>query len=407
MKKLIFSILAYFLFIQMGYAQEKNVVKYQYWIDATGSDNALTNIVNGKDISFSIDTKTLSLGMHQLLFRFQDSDGAWSSLQSWLFFVNEMKKNKEVKIIQGEYWIDNNEKQEIAIDNDQIAFVLDASKVKEGMHTLNYRVKDNEGKYSPLQTWIFLKDAHHDTSVVNKTASVEYWFDDKSNVLQSHIAFKDTIEFSVDATPLKTGLHTLNYRVKDVLGNYSQIHTWAFFKTGNKPTKISWYKYWWNNNEDKAVKENIENDDVEFIFNKELTIPVYAMTDGYSNKSIARFHIVFGDDMGNVSNTEWADVSYPDVIPPVSAIEVDKEQATESVTLKWYVSNDQVEDYNIYYSENDQPFVLWLPNTNKETATFKGNAGTTYRFTVTARDKAGNRETFDENKTVEVTFKSN
>ena len=275
------------------------------------------------------------------------------------------------------------------------------------MHTLNYRVKDNEGKYSPLQTWIFFKDVHHDTSVVNKTASVEYWFDDKSNVLQSHIAFKDTIEFSVDATPLKTGLHTLNYRVKDVLGNYSQIHTWAFFKTGNKPTKISWYKYWWNNNEDKAVKENIENDDVEFIFNKELTIPVYAMTDGYSNKSIARFHIVFGDDMGNVSNTEWADVSYPDVIPPVSAIEVDKEQATESVTLKWYVSNDQVEDYNIYYSENDQPFVLWLPNTNKETATFKGNAGTTYRFTVTARDKAGNRETFDDNKNVEVTFKSN
>lgn len=345
--------------------------------------------------------------MHQLYFRFQDSNGAWSSLQSWLFFVNGMKKNKEVKIIQGEYWIDNNEKQEIAIDNDQIAFALDASKVNEGMHTLNYRVKDNEGKYSPLQTWIFLKNAHHDTSVINKTASVEYWFDDKSNVLQSHIAFKDTIEFSVDVTPLKTGLHTLNYRGKDVFGNYSQIHTWAFFKTGNKPTKISWYKYWWNNNEDKAVKENIENDDVEFIFNKELTIPVYAMTDGYSNKSIARFHIVFGDDMGNVSNTEWADVSYPDVIPPVSAIEVDKEQATESVTLKWYVSNDQVEDYNIYYSENDQPFVLWLPNTNKETATFKGNAETTYRFTVTARDKAGNRETFDENKTVEVTFKSN
>lgn len=407
MKRLIFSILAYFLFIQMGYAQEKNVVKYQYWIDATGSDNVLTNIVNGKDISFSIDTKTLSLGMHQLYFRFQDSDGAWSSLQSWLFFVNEMKKNKEVKIIHGEYWIDNNEKQEIAIDNDQVAFVLDASKANEGMHTLNYRVKDNEGKYSPLQTWIFLKNANHDTSVINKTASVEYWFDDKSNVLQSHIASNDTIEFSVDASPLKTGLHTLNYRAKDVLGNYSQIHTWAFFKTGSKPTKISWYKYWWNNNEDKAVKENVENDNAEFLFNKELTIPAYAMTDGYSNNSIARFHIVFGDDMGNVSNIEWTDVSYPDVIPPVSVIEADKEQATESVTLKWYVSNDQVEDYNIYYSENDQPFVLWLPNTTKETATFKGNPGTTYRFTVTARDKAENRETFDENKNVEVIFKSN
>lgn len=407
MRRLIISILACFLFIQLGYAQVKSVVKYQYWIDSDGNGNAVTNIVNGQEISFSIDTKKLSLGIHNLYFRFQDSNGMWSGLQSWLFCVNEMKINKETKIVQGEYWIDNSEKQDIDVSNDQIALTLDVSKFSESMHTLSYRVKDNEGKYSPLQTWIFFKNPLHDTSVKNKTASIEYWFDDKSNVLQSYIASNDTINFSVDATPLKSGLHTLNYRVKDILGNYSRIHTWAFFKTESKPTKISWYKYWWNNNEDKAVKVNVENDDAEFMFNKELTIPTYAMTDGYSDNSIARFHIVFGDDMGNTSNIEWADVSYPDVIPPVSVIEADKEQVNESVTLKWHVTNDQVEDYNIYYSENDQPFVLWLPNTTKETANFKGHAGATYRFTVTARDKAGNRERFEESKNVKVVFKSN
>lgn len=403
--RLIISILAYFLFIQLGYAQGKSVIKYQYWIDSNGNDNAVTNIVNGQEVSFSIDTQKLSLGIHNLYFRFQDSNGIWSGLQSWLFCVNEI--NKEIKITQGEYWIDNNEKQDITVSNNQISLMLDVSKLSESMHTLNYRVKDNDGKYSSLQTWIFFKNPLHDTSFKNKTASVEYWFDDKSNVLQSYIASNDTINFSVDAAPLKIGLHTINYRVKDILGNYGRIHTWAFFKTDSKPTKIGWYKYWWDNNEDKAIKENVETEDAVFIFNKELTIPTYAMTDGFSNNSTARFHIVFGDDMGNTSNIEWADVSYPDVIPPVSVIEADKEQANESVTLTWHVTNDQVEDYNIYYSENDQPFVLWLPNTNKETATFKGNAGTTYRFTVTARDKAGNRETFDENKTVEVTFKSN
>lgn len=403
--RLIISILAYFLFIQLGYAQGKSVIKYQYWIDSNGNDNAVTNIVNGQEVSFSIDTQKLSLGIHNLYFRFQDSNGIWSGLQSWLFCVNEI--NKEIKITQGEYWIDNNEKQDITVSNDQISLMLDVSKLSESMHTLNYRVKDNDGKYSSLQTWIFFKNPLHDISFKNKTASVEYWFDDKSNVLQSYIASNDTINFSVDAAPLKIGLHTINYRVKDILGNYGRIHTWAFFKTDSKPTKIGWYKYWWNNNEDKAIKENVETEDAVFIFNKELAIPTYAMTDGFSNNSTARFHIVFGDDMGNTSNIEWADVSYPDVIPPVSVIEADKEQANESVTLTWHVTNDQVEDYNIYYSENDQPFVLWLPNTNKETATFKGNAGTTYRFTVTARDKAGNRETFDENKTVEVTFKSN
>ena len=407
MRRLIISILACFLFIQLGYAQGKSVIKYQYWIDSDGYGNAVTNIVNGQEISFFIDKKKLSLGIHNLYFRFQDSNGMWSGLQSWLFCVNEMKINKETKIVQGEYWIDNSEKQDINVSNDQIALTLDVSKLNEGMHTLSYRVKDNEGKYSPLQTWIFFKNALHDTSVKNKTASIEYWFDDKSNVLQSYIASNDTINFSVDATPLKSGLHTLNYRVKDILGNYSRIHSWAFFKTVLKPTKISWYKYWWNNNEDKAIKENVENDNAEFIFNKELTIPMYAMTDGFSNNSIARLHFVFGDDMGNVSNVEWTDISYPDVIPPISVIEADKEQVNESVTLKWHVTNDQVEDYNIYYSEDDQPFVLWLPNTTKKTANFKGHAGATYRFTVTARDKAGNRERFEESKNVKVVFKSN
>lgn len=406
MKRLIYSILACLLSIQMGYAQGKSIANYQYWIDSTGNDNAVTNTVSGAEVSFSLDTKNLPVGIHNLYFRFQDSDGMWSGLQSWLFCVNEMK-NKVVKITQCEYWMDSSEKQVIAINGEQVAFVLDASKTSEGMHTLNYRVKDNEGMYSPLQTWIFMKNALRDTSIMNKTASMEYWFDDKANILQTYMSFNDTINFSVDATPLKYGLHTLNYRVKDILGNYSCTHTWAFFKTEPKASKISWYKYWWNNNEDKAVKENVESDGAEFVFNKELKIPTYAMTDGFSNSSVARFQIIFGDDLGNISNIEWVDVSYPDVLPPVSVIEVDKEQANESVTLKWHVENDQVEDYNIYYSENDQPFVLWMPNTTKESATFKGQSGSTYRFTVTARDKSGNRERLDESKNVKVLFKSN
>lgn len=407
MKRLNFSILACLLSVQWGFAQGISVTNCQYWIDQTGSANAVTKTVSGTDISFSVDTKDLPKGIHNLYFRLQDSDGMWSGLQSWLFYVSERKANKETKVLQGEYWIDGNGKQEIAISGEQVSFVLDASGVGEGMHTLNYRVKDNEGMYSPLQTWIFMKNAQRDTTIVNKTASMEYWFDDKSNVLQTYMSFNDTISFSVDASPLKSGLHTLNYRVKDILGNYSRTHTWAFYKTEPKATRISWYKYWWNNNEDKAVMENVESEEAEFVFNKELTIPTYAMTDGYSNSSIARFHIVFGDDLGNVTNIEWVDVSYPDVLPPVSVIEADKELANESVTLKLSVTNDQVEDYNIYYSENDQPFVLWLPNTTKETATFKGKPGATYRFTVTARDKAGNRELLDESKNVKVIFRSN
>lgn len=314
---------------------------------------------------------------------------------------------QEKNVVNCQYWIDSGDRQEIAVDGEQVEFQVDASMISEGLHTLNFHVMDSKGFYSPLQTWLFFRNALNVNNVENKTASMEYWFDDKANVIQVYMSLNDTIDISIDVTPLKYGLHTLNYRVKDLLGNYSSTHTWIFYKSEPKATKICWYKYWWNNNEDKAVTENVEYDGEEYIFDMELTVPEYAMTDGFTANSIARFHIVFGDDLGNVSNVEWADVAYPDITPPISSIIADKEQVNESVIVKWQANEDYIEDYNIYYSENDQPFVLWLSNTITETATFKGRAGSSYRFTVTARDKSGNREHLDENKFVKVVFKSN
>ena len=90
---------------------------------------------------------------------------------------------QEKSVVNCQYWIDSGDRQEISINGEQVAFVLDASNTSEGIHTLNYRVKDSEGMYSPLQTWIFMKNALRDTAIVNKTASMEYWFDDKSNII--------------------------------------------------------------------------------------------------------------------------------------------------------------------------------------------------------------------------------
>lgn len=129
---------------------------------------------------------------------------------------------------------------------------------------------------------------------------------------------------------------------------------------------------------------------------------MYAKTDGYSTTSTVRLHIMFGDDLGNVSLMDEFDISYPDVIPPSSEIEVKEVLKNGDAVLQWGVKNDQVEDYNVYYSEDNQPFVLWLPNTSDNTAVFKCRLGVTYRFTVTARDKAGNREVLDEQKSVIV-----
>ena len=387
-------------------AQEKNLARCHYWFDETRKGETTINYSGADTLRLSLNTNELSTGIHRFFIRFQDTEGAWSMLYSHLFFVLERPANTEPKVEQAEYWTDNDysKRKSITVSDDQVAFTLDASSLHEGLHTLSYRVKDSNGKFTPLQTWAFFRTELRDTTLSNRIESVSYWFDNDISQLKTIQASGDTIQFTADATKLTEGLHTLSYRAKDVLGEYSPLQTWAFYKQGVHASKIAWYKYWWNDHYDKAVHETVANGTETFTFEKELTIPDYAKTDGFSSNSTARFQIVFGDDLGNVSAIESATISYPDQIPPVSIIEANAETTTESVTLNWYVVNDQQGDFNVYYSENDQPFVLWLPNTTSTTATFKGQAGSTYRFTVTARDKTGNREAMDESKCVKVEF---
>lgn len=409
MRRLILSMFALSLFV-VAEAQEKIITQYQYWIDQEKQNE--TNVEfrgnNVDTVEFTIDSGELSEGLHNLYIRIQDSEGVWSNLTSWGFFVRKLPKNDTVKLVACEYWIDNdfNDRTQIPVDSSTFAFTVDASMLKEGLHQLNYRIQDNEGMYSPTATWMFMRNALRDTTVVNRVASVEYWYDSDTANVQQVIAETDTIMFSADASMLREGLHTLSLRVCDVLGNKSVPTTWAFFRNGYKSSsKISWYKCWWNNHLDKMEKIMTECDSTVYTFSKELIVPDFAKTDGFSPNSTARFHIVFGDDMGNVSNVEYVDVAYPDNLPPISTIEV--EMGTDDLNLAWSANEDEIEFYNIYVSEGGLPFVLWMPNTTKTTAVFKGLADVEYRFTVTARDKAGNIEKLDETKCVTVKMKSN
>lgn len=327
------------------------------------------------------------------------------SLLALLYLSYHVALAQNRHVTKCEYWIDGNEKQEVAVNGESVTFAVDASGMSEGLHTLNYQVMDSEGLYSSLQTWMFIRDALRDGQTENTIVSVEYWFDGKTDNIHTLSASKKSVNLAVDASALDYGFHTLSYRVKDARGNYCATETWAFFRNNTKATKIAWYKYWWNDHQDKSVQQFVENNGEEYTFAQELEVPQYAINDEYSKESVARFHIVFADDKGNLSSLMWADVEYPDIYPPVSTIIANKEEASGSVTLTWS-TNEDVDFYNIYYSENNQPFVLWMSNTTKTTATFKGQAGSTYRFTVTALDNAGNMERLNENKCVAVKFVS-
>ena len=407
MKRQLLTILVCSLLSLAHVHAQKTVTALQYWTDE-GSRTEMT--ISGEEAAFAVDASKLSEGLHTLSYRLKDSEGTYGPLQTWVFLrLKTGGTASEKKVSACQYWTDDGNRTEVTANNGEAAFAVDASKLPEGLHTLNYRLKDSEGIYGPLQTWVFLRKAIGEALAAPSVKSVEYWIDDNVAATKTQAITDGTVSFAIDASELASGLHKLCYRVRDSRGALSPAQTWVFLKNEGQTAaarKIAWCKYWWNDHVDKAVTETAVSGDATFVFEKQLSVPDYAKTDGFLGGSTARFNIVFGDDTGRTSALKSFDVEYPDEIPPISAIEADKEETTGSVVLTWTANESNIADYNIYYSEGDQPFVLWLPNTTKTTATFKGQAGKTYRFTVTARDKAGNSEAMDEKKCATVKFTS-
>ena len=385
---------------------EKNISLCQYWID---SGEKIESAFSENDITLAVDASSLTEGLHTFYYRVKDSEGMYSPLKSWIILrkgPDPIITEKNISLCQ--YWVDGGGKKESAFSGNDITLVVDASSLIEGLHTFYYRVKDSEGMYSPLRSWIFLRKGQEPVPTENRVSYVEYWLDNDIEHKTTLPMGNETFLFTVDASSLSSGLHKLIYCVRDELGFYCAPKMWLFYKpeeTIAETRKIAWLKYWWNDHTEKIVKEDVTEGNTTYSFVKEVVVPEYAKTD--DKNYIARFCYVVGDDAGNISPTKYIDIEYSDNKAPVSAIEASAEVAEGSVVLNWHTVSDVAQEYNVYFSEEDGPFVLWLPNTTKTTATFKGKAGMTYRFTVIARDKTGDQEKYDENKFVKVLFKSN
>lgn len=237
------------------------------------------------------------------------------------------------------------------------------------------------------------------------TASIEslqYWWDGRHEEAVTTVYSED--EFTLPATALTAGLHSLSYRVKDSNGKWSGLKIHYFYK-GEKTdsARIVSYSYWWNDLTDRITTKQLAKPAVTLSIDETLKIPEVAKTS-YAGHYTARLNIIVTDNHG-IRTYLTTDVAYPDNDAPQTDINADNYVASSSVTLTWTEkTGDKMGDYNVYFSKDNGPFLLWLPDTQKTSATFRGEKGSKYLFTVTGRDSYGNREAYDETKTVSVTF---
>lgn len=379
------------------FADDRTPVRGEYWFDDQQGSRVSVSIAADGRMDFAADASKLTEGLHRLNYRALDSEGDWSALHTWLFFryVPEEIGNTTL-----EYWIDEEKHQTMPITDGVTTFQVDASACTEGLHRLSYRLKSDASDNGAISTWLFFRYVP-EQALTNPV--LHYWIDGGQR--QTRTIEGNEVSFMVDASGLTEGLHTISYRVMCGDDRGSATRSWTFYKVSNAPkaTSLKWYRVWWNNHEDKAIEVQLPNGTAEYLYEETLAVPEYARNDDWSRNCTATFHVVFCDDLGQLSPVQSAVVPYPDIYPPRTTLTASLQ--ADSVSLSWQANKDNVRDYNVYYSENGKPYVLWLPNTTRTEAVFRGQRGATYRFLVTARDDKGHYEAIEESKAVKVDYK--
>ena len=150
-----------------------------------------------------------------------------------------------------EYWIDQqfDSRTTVTMTGAEWNSSIDISALRAGLHSIAFRVADNNGLYSSALTKNFLLVQGTGTGD-NSLQTYEYWFDQKFDAKKSGaIPTGGVINIDEDISALNHGLHSIAMRVIDKNGVVSSALTKNFLLvqgTGTGDNSLQTYEYWFD-----------------------------------------------------------------------------------------------------------------------------------------------------------------
>lgn len=207
------------------------VSKVRYWFDRGGDLH--TSDYTGN--SFTLDASSLDDGIHTLYYQLLTKDGHTSSVSSRTFIkvsdAESLSSISDKYVVTGvRYWFDRTGVIQTGTYSSN-SFTLDASSLDDGVHTLYYQLLTKDGHTSSVSSRTFIKvsDAVSNSAFSSSyvVKSVRYWFDRKGVVNTGSYNGKS---FTLDASKLEDGMHTLYYQLVTDEGHVSSTHVRIFIK---------------------------------------------------------------------------------------------------------------------------------------------------------------------------------
>ena len=162
----------------------QTIANYEYWIDNSPQDRVKLAAAS-EVLELTLQTGSLSQGVHTLTFRAQDSSGQWSQPYCQ-YFLKMPPRNVSplaASLTHYEYWIDHQQQQRVSLTattDGVVTFDLQTDTLSQGVHTLTFRAQDSRGQWSQPYCQYFLKmPPRNESPMAPSLTHYEDWIDHK------------------------------------------------------------------------------------------------------------------------------------------------------------------------------------------------------------------------------------
>ncbi|MEI7983948.1 MAG: hypothetical protein WCI71_20040, partial [Bacteroidota bacterium] len=205
-----------------------------------------------------------------------------------LLFLFIMLHSQAQKIKAYEYWVDDDVSSKVftnitPVENLHFQQALPVNMASPGLHAFNIRFADTTNTWSSVVSQFFVKNPPTPSSDRHIIA-YEYWVDDNYNT-KTYQPILPSPGFHLAGglvlNSVSIGLHVINIRFKDDMGNWSGSLTQYFTKYGTPriiPNKTTSYRFWFD--DDMATMETLNLQQPATYYNWADTVEIPFLTIG-------------------------------------------------------------------------------------------------------------------------------
>lgn len=170
---------------------------YEYWLDDQTANKLYVNSTS-ESVLLNVDVSQLSVGVHYINFRSQNSREEWGMVNRYLFYVPELA-DPTAGISQYEYWIDDDysKAQRVTTSETNMLVSMDISQLPVGVHYYNFRAKNTQGEWGNISRLLFYVPDEPDDSQGSPLVGYTYNFNQQATYVgigeQTYYELKDNV----------------------------------------------------------------------------------------------------------------------------------------------------------------------------------------------------------------------